>query len=323
MLKPLKITVPTPIDEIKNFLRTTRIFVKRDDLNGLLISGNKARKLEYLVSHAKRKKCDTLITCGGIQSNHCRITAAFARRFDMDCHLFLRVQKKPQTTFKGNVLLDKLLGATTHYLTPSQYIQKLEIMNSYADKLKKRKKKGYVIPEGGSNEIGLLGYVDCMKEMAHFIKKENIDAIYCAVGSGGTYAGLLLGTKMLNIVSPLYGVLVCDTISYFSNKILSLCTAASEKFHLNAHVDRSDIHLLDKFIGPGYAIPYYEEMKTITTVALHGIILDPVYTGKAFHGMLRHSRNKQFRKILFIHTGGIFSVFAYTKEYTQALNKTY
>lgn len=321
MLKPMKLTVPTPIGEIGKLKSPTKIYMKRDDLNGLLISGNKARKLEYLVADAKRKRCNTLITCGGLQSNHCRTTAAFAKYFGFDCHLLLRVKGRPKSIYTGNLLIDRLFEATIRYITPSQYKQRKEVLTRYASILKKRGKRPYVIPEGGSNEIGILGYRDCMEEMAVFIKNSKIDAVYCAVGSGGTYAGLLLGKKLLGLPIDVNGILVSDSIPYFKEKIARICTASIKTNRFPVTIRKNDITLIDGYIGEGYGIPYPAEMGTIKRVAKLGIVLEPVYTGKTFHGMLQHLKTKNYKKVIFIHTGGIFSIFGYAREFTETLGK--
>lgn len=309
-MKKIKILKPTPIEEIRELPVKSRIFLKRDDLNGLLVSGNKARKLEYLIADAKNKKCDTLLTCGPVQSNHCRTTAAFARMFGFECHLLLR--KKGGEEHTGNLLLDELLGANIKFITPEEYQHRMALMADYARRLKGR--KPYLIPEGGSNEIGAMGYLDCMAEMKTFIKENKIEAIYCAVGSGGTYAGLLLGKKLLKLDIDLNGVIICDTVEYFKNKISEICDKAIAKFHLKFKIQNNEINLIDGFVGAGYGIPYPEEIKTIKNIAKKGIILEPVYTGKAFYGMLEDLKNRRYKKVIFIHTGGIFSIFAYNKE---------
>ncbi|HEX7320578.1 MAG TPA: D-cysteine desulfhydrase family protein [bacterium] len=311
-LKPIRLMGSTPIEEHSGFTGSTRLFIKRDDLNGVLVSGNKTRKLEYLAADARRLRCDTLVTCGPVQSNHCRTTAAFARSNGLKCHLFLR--KKDHEEMTGNLLLDKLLGATITYITPAQYERRLDLMAAYARRMRKRGSKCYVIPEGGSNETGSLGYINCMKEMAGFIKANNIDAVYCAVGSGGTYAGLLLGKKLLGLRVALYGVIICDTVRFFEDKILTICKLADDRFGLNARVRRSDIQLVGGFVGKGYGIPYSEEIKVIKELAKTGIILEPVYTGKAFYGMRQHLKKNRCKKAIFVHTGGIFSIFAFGKE---------
>ena len=319
LLKPQKLTRESPIEELIGLRTKTQIFVKRDDLNGLLISGNKARKLEYLIADAKKKKCDTIVTCGAVQSNHCRTAAAFAKHFGFECHLFLRVRGNPSKVYSGNLLIDELLGAKVEYVTPAQYERRDEIMEQYAQRLRKKGRKPYIIPEGGSNEIGALGYFDCMKEMADTIRQQQIDAVYCAVGSGGTYSGLLLGKKLLDLRITLNGVIVCDTIESFKQRIHLICAAAINTFNFPTEVIYDDIHLIDGYVGKGYGIPYPGELKTIARVAKLGIILDPVYTGKAFHGMLHDIKKRKYKRVIFLHTGGIFSIFAYQKEITKAL----
>ncbi|KPL08356.1 hypothetical protein AMJ86_00905 [bacterium SM23_57] len=320
-LKPYKLTRETPIEELKGLSSKTQIFIKRDDLNGLVISGNKARKLEYLITDAKNKKCDTIITCGAVQSNHCRTAAAFAKHFGFECHLFLRTHGNPRKVYSGNLLIDELLGAKVMYITPVQYQRRAEVMERYAQRLRKRGKTPYVIPEGGSNEIGALGYLDCMKEMAEFIRHQQIEAVYCAVGSGGTYAGLMLGRKLLDLRVALNGVIVCETIEHFKERIYQICVSAIRKFSLPTQVSHNDIHLIDGYVGKGYGIPYPQELKTIGKVAQSGIILDPVYTGKAFHGMLNDIKIHKYKSVIFVHTGGIFSIFAYQREITNAIRR--
>jgi D-cysteine desulfhydrase len=314
---PYTLTCETPIEEFPGRMSKARIFLKRDDLNGLLISGNKARKMAYLVADAHDRRCDTLITCGGVQSNHCRTAAAFARRYGFDCHLFLR--GKPGKTYNGNLLINKLLGARIHYITPTQYTMAECIMTEYSDKLKKLNKRGYVIPEGGSNAIGCLGYRDCMYEMKRFIQQKRIDAVYCAVGSGGTYAGLLLGKKLAGLKVDLNGIIICDSVRFFTDKILGICADAVDAHALQCKIREQDITLIDGYEGPGYGIPYPDELDVIKKVARHGIILEPVYTGKTFYGMLQNIKRKKYKKVIFVHTGGIFSNFAYARMLSQTL----
>lgn len=317
LLKPVQLTRKTPIEELPGIATRPRIFIKRDDLNGLLLSGNKARKMEYLIADARREKCDTIITCGPIQSNHCRTAAVFAAQCGFHCHLFLR--GKPGRTYTGNLLLDKLLNAKITYITSAQYEHRDEIMAEYAERIKKLGYRPYVIPEGGSNEIGALGYIACLREMKGFIKKNNIEAVYCAVGSGGTYAGLLLGKKITRLKVDLNGVIVCDTIDYFTDKIRTICRRAIQRFRLPCQVSQSDIHLIAGYIGRGYGIPYQEELEVIRRLAPKGVVLEPVYTGKAFYGMLQDLKKRRYKKVIFIHTGGVFSVFAFGAQLTRVL----
>ncbi len=302
---------PTPIEPLKKLPHHAEIYIKRDDYTGLISSGNKIRKLEYMLFDAKEKGYDTLITCGGIQSNHCRATVYAGKKTGFDVYLVLRgeSQKYPQ----GNLLLDKLMSAKIKYVTYEEYKKRIdEIMKELAEKLRKQGKNPYIIPEGASNEVGCLGYIECMDEMKEFIEKEKIEAIYLAVGSGGTYAGLLLGKKLLNINVRLIGIIVCDSIKFFKGKIEDICHKAIIQYEIPLSIRSEDVELIEGYIGAGYAISYEEEIETIKELAKHGIILDPVYTGKAFYGMLKES--KEFKKILFLHTGGIFSIFTYNKE---------
>ncbi|OGC43272.1 hypothetical protein A2Y85_03260 [candidate division WOR-3 bacterium RBG_13_43_14] len=318
-IKPVGLIKKTPIIELKGFMPDCQIFVKRDDLNGLLISGNKARKMEYLIADARSKKCDTLITCGGVQSNHCRTVAAFARHFNLNCHLFLRGKRSKVST--GNLLINELLGAKINYITAYQYQNAESIMNEYAQRITRLGLRPYVIPEGGSNEIGCLGYIAGFKEMARFIKEKRINAVYCAVGSGGTYAGLLLGKLITGSNIDIVGVIVCDTIDYFQKRINSIIEQARRRFNFKPKPGADDIKLVDGYIGPGYAIPYAAEMKTIQTVLKYDLILDPVYTGKAFHGMINHLKRTKYKRVIFLHTGGLFSIFAFKREYSQIVRR--
>lgn len=313
ILEPIKVIPETPIEELKNFIPNKNIYLKRDDLNGIIISGNKARKLQYLIKDAIDKKCRNIITCGGVQSNHCRITTAFARIFGFEPHLFLKVPTKDyKWDINGNLLLDYLLGANVNFVTPEEYENRFELMKDYSKKLNG---KSYIIPEGGSNEIGALGYFDCMKQMAKFIKENRIQAVYCAVGSGGTYAGLLAGKKKLKLDIDINGIIVCDNVEYFYNKILNIINNMNERFNMKIKIKEDDINLIDGFIGEGYAIPYSEEIDLIKKIAQKGVILDPIYTGKAFYGMIEDLKNKDYKRVIFIHTGGIFSIFAFNKYF--------
>jgi D-cysteine desulfhydrase len=312
-IKPVGLIKPTPINELKGLIPGRRIYVKRDDLNGLLISGNKARKMEYIIAHALRKKCNTLITCGGVQSNHCRTVAAYARHFGLDCHLFLRGKRTRRST--GNLLIDELLGAKINFITAYQYHNAESIMHEYARKISVLGFRPYVIPEGGSNEIGALGYLGAFKEMRNFVEKQKIDAMYCAVGSGGTYAGLMIGKMITGCEIDIIGIIVCDTVDYFKQRISGIVEKTLQVFKLRTKYDGRDIKLVGGYIGPGYAMTYSAEMKTIKRALKYDLILDPVYTGKAFHGMLNHIKGTKYKKAVFLHTGGLFSIFAYDRDY--------
>ena len=310
-MRPNKLNLgffPTPVDEIE--FKGEKIFIKRDDLTELVASGNKIRKLEYFFYKAKEDKVKKVLTCGGIQSNHARATTYLSRKLGFEPVLFLRGNSdKP---YDGNLFLDYLLHAEIHFVTDEEYKEIDKIMEEYGKKEKEKGNKVLIIPEGGSDELGLWGYVDAMFEMENFIVDRKIDSIFCAVGSGGTYAGLFLGAKLLNLDVKICGILVTRDKSYFEEKVSSILKKTIDKYNLPVKFEKNEFIFLDSYIGEGYAIPYKEELDVIKEIAKKGIILDPVYTGKAFYGFI-NEKNK-FKNPLFLHTGGIFSIFAF-REY--------
>lgn len=317
MIEPLQLAQkPTPIQCLKQISALPpdiKIHLKRDDLTGLLTSGNKIRKLEYLLADAKSKKCDCIITAGAIQSNHLRTTLYTCATLGIKAVAVIN-GAKPEI-FEGNLLLDSLFGADIYFLPTEEYEK---MRNGFIQELMiKYQKQGYhpySIPTGGSNGIGALGYLAAFQEMAHYIKMSGIDAIFCAVGSGGTYAGLLIGKHINGIAIPLYGILVDETVEYFKTKIKTIINEASIILKKRLDIADDEIKLISGYIGPGYGIPYPEEIAIIQELAQQGIILDPVYTGKAFYGMIQEKKRLNYNNPIFIHTGGIFSLFAY-KEY--------
>ncbi|MEO0091729.1 MAG: D-cysteine desulfhydrase family protein [candidate division WOR-3 bacterium] len=317
MLKPLNLAnKPTPIEIIDIAIK---IHIKRDDLTGLEASGNKIRKLEYLLADALDKKCDVIITCGAIQSNHCRATMFCCAKLGLKGVVILLTgpQNYQEKTYQGNLLLDYLFGAEIHLLPKVKYEKKQEYAQQLIDDYKKKGHNPYFIPTGGSNGIGALGYLYAMEEMASYIKLQGIDSIFCAVGSGGTYAGLLMGKYIFGLETPIYGVLVDETPEYFIAKIKNIIKESEQVLDKKFDINDSDIKLINGYIGPCYAIPYPEEIETIKQLARKGILLDPVYTGKAFYGMLQEKEQIGFTNPLFIHTGGIFSLFAYKEYFKQ------
>jgi len=307
-MKPNKLNLgffPTPLDEIE--FKGEKILIKRDDLTELVASGNKIRKLEYFFYKAKSENVKKILTCGGVQSNHARATAYLSRKLGFEPVLFLR--GKPLKPYNGNLFLDYLFNAEIHFVTDEEYEEIDKIINEYTKKEEEKGNKTLFIPEGGSDELGLWGYVDAMLEMEKVLIDKKVDAIFCAVGSGGTYAGLFLGTKLLNLEVKICGILVTRHITYFENKVEKILKNTIEKYSLPLKFDKEEFLFFDSYIGDGYAIPYKEEIEIIKYMAKKGIILDPVYTGKAFHGFI-NEKNK-FKNPLFLHTGGIFSIFAF------------
>ncbi len=305
--------LPTPIEYLSRISRQygREIFVKRDDMTEFISSGNKIRKLEFLLADALRKGCNVVFTCGGIQSNHARATAHLSVKLGLKPVLFLRQtstvnEKEPSN---GNLLLDDLLGATIVSVTAQQYAKIEEIYQEYKSDYEARGYKVYTIPEGGSNSLGALGYVWAVAEIASQIDLSSIDAVYCAVGSGGTYAGLIAGLRYLGYKTPVVGINVTKTkADRFVEKIDEIVRGLSE-FGIKVNILSDDIVVVDDYSGPDYAVPTDTDIDCIRMLAsTEGIVLDPVYTAKAFRGMLHSSRKSQ--KLLFIHTGGTFGLFA-------------
>ncbi|MGE5633566.1 MAG: D-cysteine desulfhydrase family protein, partial [Caulobacteraceae bacterium] len=278
------------------------------------MSGNKVRKLEYSVKEAVDNGCDCLITCGGIQSNHCRATAAAAAKLRIKSCLLLRGEKNTEP--EGNLLLDKLLGAEVYFITAEEYrYKRTEIMEQIKREMETKGFKPYIIPEGASNGIGSFGYYTAMEEIIAQERDMNIsfDGIVLAVGSGGTYSGLWLASKLLNHKARIYGINVCDNAEYFKERIQSILYESMKYMDVNLPISRDEIHIIDGYVGRGYALSRPEELNFIHKLAaMEGVILDPVYTGKAMYGLteeIKKGRFKDCRNLLFIHTGGLFGLF--------------
>jgi D-cysteine desulfhydrase len=316
--KKLKLAnLPTKIEKLKRFSKQfngINIYIKRDDQTGMECSGNKIRKLEYTVKEAIDQGCDTLITCGGIQSNHARATAAAAARLGLNSYLILRSSdsKIPD----GNYFLDVLLGAEIKLITHDEYKNNLQnIMESVKSELTRKGRKAYIIPEGASNGIGNFGYFSAYEEILSQEKELGFifDAVVVAVGSGGTYAGLFYANKYHEMSRNIYGISVCDDEYYFKSKIDSILKESFGYTDEAVSYTADDIKIIDGYKGRGYALSSPEELQFIRDLAHEeGIILDPVYTGKAMFGLASEIHNGNFKNcknILFIHTGGLFGLF--------------
>ena len=314
--------LPTKVYKLERLSKKVgkNIFIKRDDQTGSEISGNKIRKLEYALKDAIDKGCDTIITCGGIQSNHCRATSAAATMLGLKSILLLRISTYPKV--EGNFFLDKLFGAQIEYCTPDEYRNsRNEIMEKIASEVASKGGKAYIVPEGASFGPGALGYIDCMKEI---VKQENelnieFDTIVCAVGSGGTYAGLYIENKRGNLKKRVIGMAVCDDTLYFQNAVEKISLDAIKLIDLKLDIDKSEVEINDKYVGIGYALSTEEELKFIADLAaLEALVLDPVYTGKAMKGLIAEIENgnlKDSDNILFIHTGGLFGLFPKQQDF--------
>jgi D-cysteine desulfhydrase len=311
---------PTPLEPLKRLSAEhgVQLYVKRDDLTGAATSGNKIRKLEFLMAEALQQGCDTVITAGGVQSNHCRATAVVAARLGLRSCLLLRVpDPKSPPPLAGNLLLDRLVGADVRFITAEEYRRRAQVFVNVANELQAAGHKCYIIPEGGSNPLGAWGYVRCAEELADQLPPGHVTLVYAA-GSGGTGAGLIMGCKLLDLPCRVVGVNVCEDRDYFVRAISEIVEQARSAYGLKFPFGRDEVEIIDGYVGRGYAQSRPEELAFIRDVArAEGLILDPVYTGKALYGLtqeLRRRRDSLGQRVIFVHTGGIFGLFDRTAE---------
>lgn len=312
--------LPTPIEKLSRLSAhlNCNIWIKRDDCSGLAGGGNKARKLEFLVADALNKGADTLITTGGIQSNHARQTAAAAAKFGLSCELLLEdVGGTPKTHYydNGNILLNKLLGATIHHLNDGEpFPRALARLNK---SLAAQNKRPYFIPMGGSNAVGSLGYVECANEIMRQSEqlKLQFDHIIVATGSAGTQAGLLAGLMAAKQLTSVTGVCVSRPEHEQNKRVQALLSETLAMLNSSEKADFEQVKTKGDYYGAGYGITTALSLEALHLVAeLEGILLDPVYTAKAMAGLIDFCRKGDFSReqtILFLHTGGSQSLFAY------------
>ena len=299
---------PTPIQKLENTskLLHTNVYVKRDDLTGLGLGGNKTRKLEFLLADAKNRGAEIVFTTGGAQSNHAMLTAAAAGKLGMQAILILK--QRGVTACLGNQLLERLMGTDVRFMDTDSYADIYKEMDRVGTELGK---PYYKIPCGGSNALGSLGYVACAREIAE--QGLHVDHLVCAEGSGGTMAGLALGAKLFLPGTKVYGMMV-DT-DPFDRITLELMREAAGLLEADLEITPADFTLRD-MCGPGYAIPSEAGNAAVAFMAAQeGIFLDPVYTGKAFAGLLEMAQEGAFREsdnVLFLHSGGAGGLFAGT-----------
>ena len=299
---------PTPIQKLDNISRllNTQVYVKRDDLTGLGLGGNKVRKLEFLLAEAKRRGAELVFTTGGAQSNHAMLTAAAAGKLGMRAILVLK--KRGVTECVGNQLLERLMGTRVEFMDTDDYADIYAEMDRIGAELGV---PYYKIPCGGSNALGTLGYVACAEEIGR--QGLRFDHIVCAEGSGGTMAGLALGAKLFLPGTRVHGMLVDD--DPFDEITPRLMREAAALLEADVEIGGGDFHLRD-MCGPGYAKPSEAGMAAIALMAAReGLFLDPVYTGKAFAGLIAMAKEGAFRpdeRVLFVHTGGAGGLFAVT-----------
>ncbi|MFD1707923.1 D-cysteine desulfhydrase [Siminovitchia sediminis] len=320
----------TPIEFLKNLtqqLEGPQIFMKRDDLLGLTGGGNKTRKLEFLVADALAEGADTLITCGAVQSNHCRLTLSAAKKEQLSCHLVLeeRVKDSYHPEANGNIFLFHLLGADSITVVPGKS-DMLHEMEKVANEVRKRGKRPYIIPGGGSNEIGAAGYTACAHEITAQIYEKSLtfDCIVCASGSAGTHAGLLVGMHSNSHHIPVIGVSTGRSKTDQEKIVYNLANKTAEHLKLKSFISPDSVHVEDDYIGQGYSLPTDEMRQAVSLLAkTEGILLDPVYTGKTMAGLIDLVQKGMFKKsdnILFLHTGGSPALYANTSLFTERGN---
>lgn len=298
------------------------IYVKRDDLTGCTLSGNKVRKLEFCLAEALSKGADTVITCGGVQSNHSRAAAVAASKLGLKPILVLRGEEPGDTD--GNLLIDRLAGADIRFITPEEWERVEEIMAETAEELAAGGGKAYIIPEGASYPPGVFAYIRAAREIADTERELGVrfDTILTAVGSGGTYAGLAHGLRIYGMESGVLGVNVLETPEYFAERIARLSEDFIGRYGASLPGERAlkakEVEIAGGYEGPAYAVPTEEGLELIRRFASRtGLFLDPTYTGKAMLGLFGEARKGRWSRsenVLFLHTGGIFSLFPLRKE---------
>ncbi|MFH0996668.1 MAG: D-cysteine desulfhydrase family protein [Pseudomonadota bacterium] len=311
--------LPTPIQFMPRLSDElgVKLYIKRDDLTESIGSGNKIRKLEYLLHDAIRKKADTLVSCGGIQSNHCRAVAWASAKTGLSCVLALRGEKPAD--IDGNLLLDRILGADTRFFSVQDFKDISAVEKTVMGELIQNGKRPYWIPMGGSNATGTLGYVQMIRELA--TSAVSFDHLYLALGSGGTFAGVFLGCRHAKIQTQIHGIAVCDDTAYFMAEISRIQREFQDWYGMKVDFKGADQLIDDHHVGIGYAINTDQELKQLVRFAsIEGLVLDPVYTLKAFLGMVNHIRSGKIEKggtVLFVHTGGHSGLFPKHPEFRQ------
>ena len=310
--------LPTPIEELPRlsaFLNGPRILVKRDDQTGLAFGGNKTRKLEFLIAEAQEQGAQTLISAGAIQSNHCRQTAAAAARFGLECILVLTGDAPSQPS--ANFLLDQLFGA--QIITVSDRKDRDRILQETFDNATASGRKPYLVPYGGSSPTGALGYAFAMQELME--QKVHPDWIIFGTSSGGTHAGLVLGQRIFGYKGKVLGISIDENEDWLNSHVSALASDASEKIGERIQFTPEDVLATDAYCKAGYGVLTDAEREAVKLFAKYeGLLVDPVYTGRAAAGMIDLIRKGFFKKdetILFWHTGGQPALFA--EKYEKAL----
>jgi D-cysteine desulfhydrase len=335
--------LPTPIQRLTHLSKLAskfsevNVYVKRDDITHGPAAGNKIRKLEFLLAEAIEKKAKVVFTCGGLQSNHARATALLCRQLGLECVLFLKGDApEPGQALNGNLLLDRLVGARVEYLTQEEYDNIKKPFFEFGEIYRKRDGKApFLIPEGGSCDIGAMGYVSAFQEIEAQAGKdglpERFSSVVVANGSGGTAAGLLLGRNLSDWDDScqIVSFNVCRTAEQMADRVKWVILSAVQRYRMPVSFMPADVHVIDGYVGPGYAKAKPELYDFIVMVAREdGLLLDPVYTGKAMFGLISEmtaskERAALFGKdILFVHTGGLPGLYVNADDVTRAITRS-
>lgn len=318
--------VPTPLEFLpratERWGRGKRLWIKRDDLTGSVLTGNKIRKLEFIAAHAVDHELATLVTCGGVQSNHCRATALVASRLGLGCHLVLRADQE-EAAITGNFLLDQIAGATFEILPAARWGRELKTTYQRLEaEFKRDGTPALMIPTGGSDSLGVWGYIAASEELKADLDAHDIEraAVALATGSAGTQTGLTAGVALFDVPASVTGYAVCDDAEWFNRRVMSDWQASVDRW-----AQLPDITIAprtrDHSVGPGYgrADPsVYALIADLTR--LEGIVLDPVYTGKAFKGLVEDIAGgfyDDWDDIVFVHTGGVFGLFSHSGHFEE------
>lgn len=325
------IETPTPIEYLPRFSKALGgpdIYIKRDDLLPGPGGGNKTRKLEFSIADALEQGADVIITCGAVQSNHCRLTLGWAVKEGLDCHLVLeeRVPGSYSPEASGNNFLFQLMGVASVTVAPGGSDMVAE-MEKVANRCSAEGRKPYIIPGGASNTIGATGYVACAQEMMEQLFKMGLDLDHVVVpsGSAGTHAGMVVGMHGTGAGIPISGMNVSRTKADQEAIVYDLVQRTAERVGCAADIPREAVDCYGDYVGPGYSRPTDSMIEAVTLLArTEAILLDPVYSGKAMAGLIDHVRKGRFKKgqkVLFLHTGGSPALFAYLDAFRSGWGK--
>ncbi len=309
--------LPTPMQNVEYGGR--KFLIKRDDLTEFTMSGNKIRKLEYLLYEAKKKKAEYVFTCGAEQSNHSRATAIAAVKIGIKPRLFLWGQNRIHP--EGNLFLDKLAGAEFEFLNVNQYKSVAALMEKRKEQFDKKGKKAIVIPEGGSNPVGVLGYVNFVDELLRHNQLGKAKGILTAAGSGGTAAGMLIGSALRKLDLKIFAVTVFYGKRQLEEKIFKILDDFQRRFKTKINVNLNNLEIIEGYSMEGYKNIAKEKLEVILDFYRNsGILLDPAYTGKAFFAFKDLFLKEKNPNVIFLHSGGAFGVFAKAKQFLKVLS---